>query len=173
MHAAGSGSGFRVTSPVLAEGGVFRLEQVYNGSGCHGKNASPELHWTTPSKAAQGFAVTMFDPDAGGGHGWWHWVIFNLPPQTRTLAAGAGTAGSRESSTPGIRQARNDFGDVGYSGPCPPQGDRAHRYVITVYALDVPALGNGQSTTPEAAAVAAQLERHALAKATLTAKFGR
>ena len=168
---AAANAGFQVTSAVLAEGGVFHPEQVYNRSDCHGGNVSPDLRWTAPPTATRSLAVTMFDPDAPSGHGWWHWTIFNLPPQTRSLVAGAGTPGRARAPGGAVRQARNDFGDIGYSGPCPPPGDRPHRYVITVYALDVPELAPGQKA-PGTAAVAAELERHSLAKTTLTARYG-
>lgn len=172
LPAAEATATFRVMSPVLVEGGGFHPEQVYNGSGCQGKNISPDLRWTAPPGATRSLAVTMFDLDAPSGHGWWHWAIFNLPPQTRGLPAGAGDPGRSRTLGAAVRQARNDFGDAGYSGPCPPPDDRPHRYVITVYALDLPEVAAGQKT-PNAAAVAAELQRHSLAKATLTATYGR
>lgn len=169
--AAEANAAFRVMSTVLVGGGRFHPEQVYNRSGCQGKNISPDLRWTSPPDATRSLAVTMFDPDAPSGHGWWHWAIFNLPPQTRNLPAGAGDPGRTRALGTAVRQARNDFGDTGYSGPCPPPGDHPHRYVITVYALDVPEVTPGQKTL-NAAAVAAELERHSLAKTTLTAGYG-
>jgi Raf kinase inhibitor-like YbhB/YbcL family protein len=171
VSAAETNAAFRVMSAVLVEGGRFHPEQVYNRSGCQGKNISPDLRWTAPPNATRSLAVTMFDPDAPSGHGWWHWAIFNLPPQTRSLPAGAGDPGRTQMLGAAVRQARNDFGDTGYSGPCPPPGGGPHRYVITVYALDVPELTPGQKAL-KAAEVAAELARHSLARASLTASYG-
>ena len=71
---------FRVTSPTMKEQGIIGNEHVYNGFGCTGDNVSPELRWEQAPKGAKSFAVTVYDPDAPTGSGWWHWVIFNVPP---------------------------------------------------------------------------------------------
>ena len=71
--------GLNLTSPEIAPGATIQNEQVYRGFGCNGTNISPELRWSGAPKDTKGFAVTMYDPDAPTGSGWWHWVIVNIP----------------------------------------------------------------------------------------------
>ena len=82
---------FRLTSPTVKDKGIIGNEHVFNGFGCTGNNTSPELRWERAPKGTKSFAVTVYDPDAPTGSGWWHWVIFNMPPETTSLPAGAGT----------------------------------------------------------------------------------
>jgi Raf kinase inhibitor-like YbhB/YbcL family protein len=140
------------------------MENVFNGSGCNGKNVSPALSWSGAPQNTKSFAVTLFDPDAPTGHGFWHWTVFNLPASTTELAAGTGNR------SPGTAiQAKNDWGTTGYGGPCPPSGS-THRYVLTVWALNVEHLQSQADTPP--AKVAAELRTHTLGTAQLTARFG-
>jgi Raf kinase inhibitor-like YbhB/YbcL family protein len=140
------------------------MENVFNGSGCNGKNVSPALSWSGAPQNTKSFAVTLFDPDAPTGHGFWHWTVFNLPASTTELAAGTGNR------PPGTAiQAKNDWGTTGYGGPCPPSGS-THRYVLTVWALNVEHLQSQADTPP--AKVAAELRTHTLGTAQLTARFG-
>ncbi len=133
-------SAFVVSSPVLKPKGTVPRQQLL--SDCGGENISPPLRWFSSARNAggsavtmsKGFAVSMFDLDAPSGRGWWHWLLVNLPASTRELPAGAG---SDTVKYPG--QCRNDYGQIGYGGPCPPPGAE-HRYIITVYALDVASL---------------------------------
>lgn len=145
-------------------GGQATDQQVYNGFGCTGKNLSPQLSWTNAPAGTKSFAVTMYDPDAPTGSGWWHWVVFDLPASTALLPTGAGTPGM-----PGIPevavQSRTDFGGQGYGGPCPPVGHGAHRYVVTVHALGVEKLGLDAQASP--ALVGYTLNANTLAKASL------
>ncbi len=161
---------FRVTSATLKEQGTIGNEQVFNGFGCMGSNVSPDLKWEQAPKDAKSFAVTVYDPDAPTGSGWWHWVIFNIPPSVTSLPAGAGQ--SDGSSAPqGAMQSVTDFGQPGYGGPCPPQGDKPHRYTFTVYALKVDQLPLKKEAS--GAMVGYFLNQNALGKATLTATYGR
>ena len=164
---AQAGAGFQLTSPAMVEGGPLPAEQVLDGFGCAGANRSPALGWTAPPAGTRSLAVTLCDPDAPTGSGWWHWVLFNLPPDLRTLAEGAaaGTLPAR------AVQGRNDFGLAGYGGACPPAGEAPHRYVLTLWALDVPDLPLDAGAG--GAMVGFFLNRHALAKASLTARYGR
>jgi Raf kinase inhibitor-like YbhB/YbcL family protein len=130
---------------------------------CGGANVSPMLRWSDAPSRTRSFVLTVFDPDAPRVGGWWHWIAYNIPSATRGLAAGSGAAGSMSAGTFG----KNDFGDANYDGPCPPPG-RAHRYVFTVYALNVPrvSIANGP-------AVELVIRRHVLAKAQIIGRYGR
>ena len=170
LPAASFAADFRVTSPTLKEQGVIGNEHVYNSFGCSGNNVSPELRWEQAPKDTKSFAVTVYDPDAPTGSGWWHWVIFNIPPGVNSLPLGAGKSdGSR--APEGSVQSMTDFGQQGYGGPCPPQGDKHHRYIFTVYALKVDQLPLKKEAS--GAMVGFYLNQNALGKASLTAMYGR
>jgi Raf kinase inhibitor-like YbhB/YbcL family protein len=162
-------AGFRLISSEWHEGGSVPRENVFNGSGCSGANLSPELHWSGAPSGTKSFAVTILDPDAPTGGGWWHWVVFNIPGTVSALPAGAGSKESRR-LPPASVQCKNDYGEPGYGGPCPPAGT-IHRYLVRVYALDVEKLAFGSQTPP--ANIAKQIEAHAIGVAKLTVKFGR
>lgn len=98
---------------------------------CDGADVSPELHWSSPPAGTQSFALIADDPDAPVGT-WTHWVLFDLPAQTSSLAEGVPKV---DELPAGGRQGTNDFRKVGYGGPCPPPG-KAHRYFFKLYALD-------------------------------------
>jgi Raf kinase inhibitor-like YbhB/YbcL family protein len=168
LAACAGESGFRVGSGGLHDGDTLPLAQVYQGSGCKGGNRSPALAWSGMPQGARSYAVTMFDPDAASGHGWWHWLAYDLPAGTTALPEGAGSGGALPA---GAKQARNDFGGVGYGGACPPAGDKPHRYVITVYAL--PAARLTLPASASASQIDAALRREALANARLTLRYGR
>jgi len=158
-------SSFTLSSPTLTEGGRVPQAHVYNGFGYTGKNLSPALHWAGAPAGTQSFAVTVFDPDAPHKGGWWHWLVLDIPASASGLPQG-GKPG--RGLPPGAIQIENDFGIVDYGGPAPPPG-KAHRYVFTVYALNVATLGLDPYTPPAAAKAA--LEKAALAKASLTGLF--
>lgn len=104
------------------------IPKVYT---CDGEDRSPNIKWNEPPPGTKSFALICEDPDAPAGT-WIHWVIFNIPDTTRELAAGFPDA----AEFPGeIRQGRNDFGRIGYGGPCPPSG-KPHRYFFRIFALD-------------------------------------
>ncbi|PLK43613.1 YbhB/YbcL family Raf kinase inhibitor-like protein [Emticicia sp. TH156] len=114
-------------------GGQATIKEFYNNFGCGGKNSSPQLSWSDAPKGTKSFAVTIYDKDAPTGSGFWHWVIFNIPADVTELKANAGDV--RKAIAPkGAIQCINDYGEVGYAGPCPPPGG-PHQYLITVYAL--------------------------------------
>jgi Raf kinase inhibitor-like YbhB/YbcL family protein len=165
--ALAAGGGFRFISAAWHEGGSVPPENLFNGSGCAGANVSPEFHWSGAPSGTRSFAITIFDPDAPTGAGWWHWVLFNIPGTVFELSAGAGGKGS---IPPGSVQCRNDYGEWGYGGPCPPVGT-THRYFARVYAVNVEKLSSGPETPPEK--VAKQIEEHSIGVARLTVKFGR
>ncbi|MGV1097832.1 YbhB/YbcL family Raf kinase inhibitor-like protein [Thiovibrio sp. JS02] len=150
--------------------GQLTEDQVFSGFGCTGKNISPSLGWSGAPQNTRSFAVTVYDPDAPTGSGWWHWVVFNIPAQAKGLPADAGNP-QKNLAPKGSVQSVTDYGMPGFGGACPPVGDRPHRYVFTVYALDVEKLDLDEKASP--AMVGFNLNHHALAKASLIAYCGR
>ncbi len=161
---------FSLSSPTVAANATLSSHQVFKGFGCSGDNVSPALQWQGAPAGTASFAVTMYDPDAPTGSGWWHWVVFNLPASTQSLALGAGDVHSGRMPATAI-QSRTDFGVPGYGGPCPPLGDKPHRYIFTVYALKIDHLPL-QADSP-AAMVGYFLHQNALGQASLQAYYGR
>jgi Raf kinase inhibitor-like YbhB/YbcL family protein len=151
-------------------GGQATDKQVYNGFGCTGDNLSPELYWENVPVGTKSFAVTMYDPDAPTGSGFWHWVVFDIPASTTELQTGAGNI-AKGIMPAGTIQSNTDFGQPGYGGPCPPQGHGFHEYRITVYALKTDKLGLAKSATP--AFVGFNLFSNTIAKATLVMYYKR
>ena len=162
--------GFTLTSPQVKPGGRIADEQVFNGFGCQGGNVSPALQWKGAPAGTKSFAVTLYDPDAPTGSGWWHWVVFNLPAGTASLPTGAGD-GSGSKLPPGTVESRTDFGKPGWGGPCPPAGDKPHRYVFTVHALKVDKLDLAADSP--AAMVGFMINANRVGKASFTATYGR
>lgn len=100
---------------------------------CDGDDVSIPLSWDDPPAGTKSFALVVDDPDAPAGT-WVHWVLYDLPADARSLGEGV----ARQEAAPGgAKQGRNDFGNIGYGGPCPPKGP-AHRYFFKLYALDQP-----------------------------------
>jgi len=159
---------FMLSSPDIAPDSLIALPHVYDG--CGGGNLSPALQWSGAPAVTQGYALTVHDPDAPSGSGWWHWQVFDLPASTVALARNAGAASGRNLPT-GARQGLNDYSQAGYGGPCPPPGDRPHRYVFTLFALRVPRLE--LPPIASCALVGFNLNALALARASFTALYGR
>lgn len=172
LGVAGTAAGavFVLRSPQLEPNGRMAMAQVYKGFGCTGENVSPELRWHNPPEKTKSFAVTVYDPDAPTGSGWWHWVIFNIGAKVDALPTDAGNPEAGKAPA-GSVQVRSDYGSLGYGGACPPAGDKPHRYIFTVYALDVGSLPLGEDATP--AMVGFYLHAHTIAKASLTVYYGR
>lgn len=145
-------------------GGQATSKQVFNSFGCTGENLSPQLYWENAPEGTKSFAVTMYDPDAPTGSGWWHWLIFDIPATVKELKTDAGNP-SGKNVPAGAIQSLTDFGQPGYGGPCPPQGHGFHTYVITVYALDTDKLGLDAKANPPY--VGFSLNSHTLQKATM------
>jgi Raf kinase inhibitor-like YbhB/YbcL family protein len=159
---------FRLESPEWHDGGTVPMRNLFNGSGCNGSNISPGFHWLGAPKGTRSFAITIYDPDAPSPGGWWHWVVFNIPSPVSTLPAGAGDKASSR-LPPGSSQCRNDYGESGYGGPCPPPG-ATHRYVAKIYALDVEKISARSDAPP--GRVAKQIQEHSIGSAQLTVSFG-
>ena len=165
-----------ITTNVMAEGfylsssdiqGQIADDQVYNGFGCSGKNISPQLSWKNAPAGSKSFAVTVYDPDAPTGSGWWHWVVFNIPESVDQLKTGA----SNSKMPSGVIESTTSYGSKGFGGACPPAGDKPHRYVFTVYALDIEKIDQAADARPEL--IGFFLNSHAIAKASIMAYYGR
>lgn len=158
---------FTLESDDIADGEP--LAPTFVHSSASGANQSPQLRWSGFPEQTRSFTVTVFDPDAPTGSGFWHWVLVDLPASVTQLQRGAGGEGG---ALPGRAfHVRNDFGEKAYGGAAPPPGDRAHRYVFAVHAVDADALGVGSDVAP--AVVGFHLAFHTLARATLRPVYRR
>jgi len=150
----------QISSPAFSAG-----ESIPKKFTCDGPDVSPKLTWTEPPAKTQSFTLIMDDPDAPVGT-WVHWVLYDLPANTRELPEGVA---KQEQLSSGARQGRNDFGKIGYGGPCPPPG-KPHRYFFKLYVLDT-------KLNLKAGATKADVERamngHVLAQAELIGRYGR
>lgn len=125
--------------------GKFPQAQFANAMSCKGGNLSPQISWKGAPAGTKSYVVTVYDPDAPTGSGWWHWVLANVPADVTELKEGAGSEGG--SLPAGAVSVRGDSGTPGYAGICPPAG-QTHNYVITVHALKVEKLDLPPTTTP-------------------------
>lgn len=173
VFAAGSAfaqGAFKLTSADVAEGKTIKAEQTFNGFGCSGANVSPALSWSGAPAGTKSFALIVHDPDAPTGvGGFTHWIVYNIPASATGLAKGAGSKGGTLPA--GAMQATTSFGAPGYGGPCPPAGDKPHRYVFTVYALNTDKVDVPANSTQALAGFT--INGAKIATATLTALYGR
>ncbi len=140
-------------------------ERIPRDHTCDGKDLSPALRWENPPPGTKAFALICDDPDAPGAT-WVHWVMWNIPASSKGLAQGVQTT---RTLTDGSVQGKNDFGRIGYGGPCPPKG-KPHRYFFKLYALDAaPGLAAGATR----AEVLAAMKGHVLAEGELMGLYGR
>lgn len=133
-------------------------------AGCDGGDVSPALTWKDPPAGTKSFGLTLYDPDAPTGSGWWHWQVWNIP---------ATATGFDEGKVPaGAVQGKGDIGRPGYLGPCPPPGTGVHHYVFTLYALKVDKLDLDPEKT-SGALVGYSLNANAIAKARVVYTYGQ
>ncbi len=159
LRAAAGGSAMELKIPSFQDGRV-PVEHT-----CDGADRSPQMSWTAPPEGTKSLVLLVTDPDAPAGT-WVHWVLYNMPATGRALAAGQSP---RAQLADGSRQGRNDFGRIGYGGPCPPKGI-AHRYFFDLYALDA-MLTVGPGATR--AQIETAMRRHVLGHAQAMARYGR
>ncbi|OYV36036.1 MAG: hypothetical protein B7Z80_16710 [Rhodospirillales bacterium 20-64-7] len=152
-----------VTSPDFAPGSPMPRAVAYPP--CGGADAAPEIRWSGAPAGTKSFVLTLFDPDAPTGVGFWHWVLMDIPP-------GAHAAGGAAGIPTGAIGGMTDHGKPGYQGPCPPAGDHPHHYRFTVRALDIPAVPNASADTTGAAATF-EMRGHILAEGTLVGTYAR
>lgn len=174
---------FMLSSPDLAMG-TFAEKFVLNGFGCKGGNVSPALVWQNVPPGTKSLALQVFDPDAPTGAGFWHWTVYNIPPTATALPQGAGNAAAKLPA-PAYGGATDylDTGTTGgngnYGGPCPPEADKPHRYIFTLYALAVDDLqkagGIPKTGTPSLYSFVLNkaLGDNLIEKASFTATYGR
>jgi Raf kinase inhibitor-like YbhB/YbcL family protein len=160
---------FKLFSKDIINGKLMPKAQEYIGFGCKGGNLSPQLSWTGAPAGTKSFAITLYDPDAPTGSGWWHWQIVNISSNTTELVQGAGDITKNLAPKKSI-QIENDYGMQGFGGACPPRGSKAHRYQFTVYALSVEI-----NVSPESsgALVGFMIKSNALDSATIEALYKR
>lgn len=168
--ASAQAADFKLSSPEINPSKLLPQRFEFNGFGCKGENMSPELRWSGAPAGTKSYAVTVYDPDAPTGSGWWHWLVVDLPASAEGLSANAGAVDGSGLPTP-AKHVRTDFGGPGFGGACPPPGDKPHRYVFTVYALKVESLGLPENAT--AAMAGFMMRANALGKAGFTVKYGR
>lgn len=149
---------------VLRSPGFGDGDEIPREYTCHGRDISPPLNWTDPPAGTRAFAFVVEDLDSPGGR-FVHWLLYSIPPETRQLAADMPATAELPN---GALQGTNDFGKIGYGGPCPPP-DTVHRYVFVLYALDRPvSLESGASGSEFRDAV----EGYTLAECRLTGTYG-
>jgi hypothetical protein len=161
---------FKLTSPDFKPNANVPDKNSANTFGCTGANVSPALEWKSPPAGTKSFALMVFDPDAPTGSGFWHWIVYNIPPETTSLPAGAGS-GDASALPKGAVQGNTDMGKPGYVGPCPPPGSGKHHYNFTLFALKVDKLEVPPGAT--AAYVGFNVNMNVLGKAKLTGLYAR
>ena len=151
---------FTVTSNDLTDSGVLPDTQVYSKG-----NQSPHLKWSGAPEGTRSYAITCFDPDAPTGSGFWHWTVANIPVDVTEMATGA----SANAMPTGSVEGRTDFSPSKYGGAAPPAGHGPHRYIFTVYAVDVEHL----DLTPDSSGAffGFNMHFHALAQASITCTY--
>jgi len=155
---------FTLTSETIKEGEFLSDEQIYNGYGCTGGNVSPDLEWSNPPEGTKSYALIMHNPDAPMPGGWWHWIVTNIPAAKTSLAKG-------EIAASPVEMTKTSFGTAGYGGPCPPVGHGKHRYIFTIYALDVESVPSKPDMAPTQ--IEKLIEPHTLGKASVMGYFER
>lgn len=148
---------FTLTSNDLTDGGVLPDAQVQAKG-----NTSPHMKWSGAPEGTKSYAITVFDPDAPTGSGFWHWTVANIPADVTEIAAGGPLPS-------GAVEGRTDFGEPGFGGAAPPPGHGPHRYIFTVFAVDTDRL----DVAPEdsGAKYGFNLHFHTLARAAITATY--
>ncbi|MDQ7877427.1 YbhB/YbcL family Raf kinase inhibitor-like protein [Microbacterium sp. QXD-8] len=152
---------FTLSSPGFTDGGDLPL--WVRGSAAGGKDRSPELHWHGAPSGTKSYVLTVFDPDAPSGSGFWHWTLIDIPSDVTFLPSGAGTDDTLLPK--GAARRRNEYGTDLFIGAAPPAGTGPHRYVYTLSALDIATLEVAADATP--AIIGLRLRPHIIGRAQL------
>lgn len=178
MHAHGhhhyhhhhQSNGFQLSSSEIPANSMIDKKFEFQGFGCSGDNKSPALEWKNAPQDTKSFAVTVYDPDAATGSGWWHWSVINIPANVTALPSDAGAFGGVHLPA-GASHVRIDYGVAAWGGTCPPLGDKPHRYIFTVHALKVDKIDIPADAT--AALAGYMINANTIQKASFTAQYGR
>jgi Raf kinase inhibitor-like YbhB/YbcL family protein len=155
------GKNMKLESTAFREGEIIPSKYT-----CDGADLSPPIHWSDVPPGTKSFVLIMDDPDAPIGT-FTHWVVYDIPSDV----------GGIEEDLPkvkvfeGIKQGLNDFGYVGYGGPCPPKGHGYHRYFFRIYALDVETLGVEAGSSRRV--VEERMKGHILGEGSLMGRYKR
>lgn len=159
---------FSLTSADVTDGQPLKAAQY--GADAGGGDVSPQLSWSGAPEGTKSYAVTVYDPDAPTGSGFWHWAVANIPATVTSLESGAGSEGGAlpEGATPVLNEMRMPH----FIGATPPQGTGVHRYFVVVHAVDTDRLELDENATP--AVLGFNLHFHTLGRAILvgTGEFG-
>ncbi len=155
---------FTLFSKNFKDNEALNQEVEFNGMGCVGKNKSPQLNWKNAPKDTKSFAITVYDPDAPTGSGWWHYVAYNISSKTRKII-------NLNNLPEGSIISENDGATKDFMGPCPPVGHGTHHYIFTIYALDIEKLDLPQNAS--AAHIGYMINHHKIAAAKITGIYER
>lgn len=166
-----AGDSMIITSPDVAEKTMMSEKNIFNGFGCTGGNVTPHLIIKNVPAKAKSLAITMYDPDAPTGSGWWHWLVYNIAPDKTDFAASDAKVSKSKQFGNKVAFGKNDFGTTEYGGPCPPVGSGKHRYIFTAYALSVAKLDLPKDAS--AAMIGFNLNANTIERTSLTAYYQR
>jgi Raf kinase inhibitor-like YbhB/YbcL family protein len=155
---------FLLSSPDFEDGAKLPQSARSGIAGAGGDDRSPGLNWEGAPSGTKSYAVTLYDPDAPTGSGWWHWAVYNIPASVTSLSPDAGNPDAGL-LPPGAITLPNEIRLERYLGAAPPAGHGEHRYFFTVSALDVATLDIDAGSTP--ALLGFTLFSHVIARAQL------
>ncbi|KMT65109.1 YbhB/YbcL family Raf kinase inhibitor-like protein [Catenovulum maritimum] len=161
---------FTLKSADIEENQYMSKKHEFAGFGCTGEDKSPQLSWSNPPKGTKSFAITVYDPDAPTGSGWWHWQVINIPVSVNQLDTNAGSAKQNQMPT-GSKQIQNDYGVAGFGGACPPKGHGTHNYKFTLHALSVEKLDIAENAS--GALTGYMINANTIETASITALYKR
>jgi Raf kinase inhibitor-like YbhB/YbcL family protein len=161
---------FELTSSEIQNDQHMSKAFEFMGFGCKGDNRSPELSWKNAPEGTKSFALTVHDPDAPTGSGWWHWQVINIPVNVTSLKSDAGNKNNQLLPN-GAMQIENDYGYAGFGGACPPEKHGTHHYHFNIHALSVANINLPENAS--GALTGYMINANTIEKATLTPLYER
>ncbi len=161
---------FQIKSSDIEINAMITNKFVFRGFGCLGENISPQISWSNAPIGTKSYALTVFDPDAPSGSGWWHYVAVNIPLTYSQFPTGFASE-NKFNLKDGINQVRNDFGIYNFGGPCPPIGHKIHHYVFTIHALKTDKINIPETAT--AALAGYMINQNSIDQTSFTALYKR